>query len=126
MIQPGDQIPFFEVRTTDGLRVAYRDLWQRSNVALVLIPSREGAFEAYVSSLTRRMVELTAHDTAVVITSDPIDGVPSPAVIIGDRWGEIHHVVEGVDAAQMPTPDALIEWLRYVQSQCPECQGETR
>jgi hypothetical protein len=26
----------------------------------------------------------------------------------------------------LPDADALMEWLRYVQMQCPECQGESR
>ena len=33
---------------------------------------------------------------------------------------------EPPSAAGLPGPDELIEWLRYVQMQCPECQGEAR
>lgn len=76
--------------------------------------------------LNARMSEPTAHDTAVVFTSAAIGGVPSPGVLIADRWGEIYYVAPTVDDPEMPEPDALIEWLRFVQYQCPECQGEAR
>jgi hypothetical protein len=126
MLQAKDQVPFFEITTTDGRNLRYRDLWQQKNLLLVVMPDRSSASVAYLSRLNARMSELTVHDTVVAITSALIDGVPSPGVLIADRWGEIYYVAPTVDAPQMPEPDALIEWLRFVQYQCPECQGEAR
>lgn len=80
----------------------------------------------YLSRLNAQISELEAHDTVVALTSAVIEGVPSPGVLIADRWGEVYYVAPTVNDPQMPEPDALIEWLRFVQYQCPECEGEAR
>lgn len=126
MLQPGGRVPFFDVTTLDDRRVTYRALWQRQTLLLVRVPDRSPESMGYVSRLAARMADLAAHDTAVVITSDAIDGVPGAGAVVADRWGEIHYAALGADAAGMSEPDALIEWLRYVQYQCPECEGEAR
>ena len=82
--------------------------------------------EAYVALLAARAGVLQEGDARLVITADPIPGMPAPGVLVADQWGEIY-LVEGADrAAQLPPPDDLADWLRYVQMQCPECQGEIR
>lgn len=125
-IQRGEQVPFFEITTFDGQRVEYRSLWQRRNLLLVRLPARDEDAAACVADLKRRMAELMAHDTAVLVTSDPVEGMPSPGVLVADRWGDIYHVGRFADDSPCVDADALIEWLRYVQTQCPECQGEAR
>jgi hypothetical protein len=52
--------------------------------------------------------------------------VPSPGVVVADRWGEVYYVQEADRAAALPPPAELIDWLRFVRDECPECQGETR
>ncbi len=41
-------------------------------------------------------------------------------LFIADRWGEIYHAARLGDAA-LPSPAAIIEWLKYLTTQCPEC-----
>jgi hypothetical protein len=119
------ELPHFTVTSDAGETVAYSDLWQRRNLLLIVVDrSREA--EAYVARLRSRMPELTAHETACVITRDSIEGVGCLAAVVADRWGEVHYAAEPPSAAGLPGPDELIEWLRYVQMQCPECQGESR
>ena len=72
------------------------------------------------------MGQLTAHDTECVITREQVEGVPCPGVITADRWGEICFVAEAGTIAALPPVAELVEWLHYVQIQCPECQGEAR
>jgi peroxiredoxin len=46
-------------------------------------------------------------------------------MIIADQWGEVFHVEPGgTDRHDTPAPSEVVEWLRYVAIQCPECQGE--
>ena len=45
----------------------------------------------FVSQLTAQLSDLTADDSACVITRDSVSGVPCPASWSADRWGEIHH-----------------------------------
>lgn len=125
----GGQVPHFTVRSWQGTPVAYARLWQRQHLLLVALGDARGDdadADAYVAALEARMADLTANETACVITRDPIPGLAAPGVLVADRWGEIQYVTAGKAIADLPGPDALVEWLRYVQVQCPECQGETR
>ena len=139
MLGAGEQVPFFEVTDSRGGRVAYRDVWQRKNLLVVVGPHHEPGFRrTVVDGLEARMTELTSRDTAVVMTADAIEGLPNPGVLVADQWGEIFHVapielggadVDSADAthaAHAADAETLIEWLRYIQMQCPECQGEAR
>ena len=127
MLQTGDLLPHFTVTTFSGESFDYSDVWQRKNLALVLLPPAElAASTKYVDQLTARMSELTGDDSACVITRDSVSGVPSPGVVVADRWGEIRYVAEEDTVDDLPGPDDLIEWLRYVQHQCPECEGEAK
>jgi hypothetical protein len=70
--------------------------------------------------------ELTQDDSVFVITPDHVDGLPSPGVVVADRWGEIQYVTDASGVDDLPSPQEIIEWLQHVQSQCPECQGEAK
>ena len=60
------------------------------------------------------------------MTQDGVPGIPSPGVIVADRWGEVAYVVATSAVADLPPPQELIDWLAYVQTQCPECEGEVK
>lgn len=127
MLQPHDQVPQFTVATRDGAVVAYETLWQRKNLLLVLLPETEPEAAAeYAARLDAQLSELTANDTACIVTRDRVPAVPAPGVLVADRWGEIYFVARGERVADLPPVDDLLEWLRYVQHECPECQGEAR
>ena len=127
MLQTGDLVPHFTVTTSSGENFDYSDIWQRKNLVLVLLPHAESPSSTkFVNQLTAQMSDLTGDDGACVITRDRVSGVPSPGIVVADRWGEIHHLAGGKTVDDLPRPDDLIEWLRYVQHQCPECEGEAR
>ena len=127
MLERGDRVPHFDVTTLDGGRARYNEVWQRKNLLLVSISDAEASESSgYVARLSAGRPALTAHDTALVVTTDHVDGVPRPGIVIADRWGEIHFVAHAPAAAGLPDPDELTGWLRYVQQQCPECEGEAR
>ncbi|HEX5474510.1 MAG TPA: hypothetical protein VFX12_07620 [Vicinamibacterales bacterium] len=124
-MQPGAQVPHFEATTVEGRRISYRQLWQRRNLVLIVVADAAAA-APYLDSLRASEADLTAHDTALVVTAGPVGDLRPNAVLIADRWGEIHHVADGLPLDRLPDPASLVEWLRFVQVQCPECQGETR
>ncbi len=126
MLKAGDQVPDFTVTTVDRRLIEYASLWQRKNLLLVSIPSDDSTSAAYIANLDSRRAELTAHDTECVVTADSIRDVPRPGIVIADRWGEVHFVTSRTTARALPPAAELVEWLRFVQVQCPECQGETR
>lgn len=121
----GDDLPHFSVTTTDGCRAGYEDWWQQKNVLLVTVPA-DGSAGSYASNLLQKRDLLTAHDTACIVTADPIGGLPPVSVVIADRWGEVQFSVTGQPVSALPAVAELLEWLEHVQHQCPECQGEAR
>jgi hypothetical protein len=127
MLEPGQRVPDFSVSSLDGTAVHYGDLWQRRNLLLVTLPPDASPESGgYAARLSARVAELTSNETACVITRNPVPGAEPPSVVVADRWGEIHFAAHAAGVADLPGPDELLDWLRYVQMQCPECQGETR
>ena len=124
-MQPGQQVPDFAVTTIHGTTANYANIWQRKNLVLVALPHEPTAVDdAYVARLAERRAELTSYGTACIVTRDAMAGLPRRAVLIADRWGEIFFVLGGDDG--LPSVDEVLECLRFVQVQCPECQGETK
>jgi hypothetical protein len=126
-LQRGDLVRQFAVTTLDGARFDYSDIWQRRNLLLIaLAPTTSCVDSLYVSELTRRLEDLTALETKCVITSESVLDLPPAAVIIADRWSEIYFIRAGVGVADLPSVAEMMEWLRSIQHECPECQGEAR
>ena len=50
--------------------------------------------------------------------------VQIPAIVIADQWGEIHQVEEAGADHHFPATQEVVDWVRYLAIQCPECQGE--
>ena len=126
-LRRGDQVPNFEVTTLDGATVGYRTLWQHRNLVLIALPAAdvEGSAE-YVASVTGRTQAFAGHNATCIVTRDSIRGLVPPAVIVADRWGEIVYAAATAEVRDLPSADAILEWLEYVQHRCPECEGESR
>lgn len=119
-------VPHFTVRDLDGRTVAYTDIWQRRNLLLLSLPAGDTAAQALVESVRQRSSELDGLAAALVLTADAVAGLTPSAAVVADRWGEVHFAVEGRQSSELPSADELLDWLRFVQVQCPECQGEAR
>jgi peroxiredoxin len=50
-------------------------------------------------------------------------GPGAAAVLVADEWGEIHFAAETGLAHELPSPGELVEWVRFIAIQCPECEG---
>lgn len=126
MLRRGDLVPHFDVTTLEGEAVTYSTIWQRRNLVLVTLPATDpdGTFRNYADQIRAHFTAET--DTACVITREPAIGIPQPAVVVADRWGEIIYMATGAQAAEFPRPCELVEWVSYVRHQCPECEGEAR
>ena len=126
MLQRGGRVPHFDVRTIDGARVRYRDVWQARNLLLLSLAAPAGEFADYLAGVQARLADISDQQTTFVATTEEVAGVPRPGVLIADRWGEIYSVVPAEHPSDLPPVDDLLEWLRYIQHACPECEGETR
>jgi hypothetical protein len=126
-LQRGDPVPHFRVATMDGRTVEYSTIWQRRNLVLVaLTESHAASSRTYVSQLEAGLSAFQSHATECVITRDVVAGTAPPAVLVADRWGEIVHVVKGANAADLPPLPEILEWVAYLQTRCPECEGEAK
>ena len=119
------ELVHFHVTNDAGETVDYGELWQRMNLLLVVVDDSPAA-AGYIAALRSGFTELTAYDTACVITRDAVEGLGRPCALIADRWGEVHFAITPTAVEDLPRPAELIEWLRHVQMQCPECHGEAK
>jgi hypothetical protein len=123
----GDPVPHFEVKTVQGEPFSYASIWQRRNLVLVALPAAEPKMPgSYIAQLMARTAEFTALDAECVITRDRVPGIPSPGIVVADRWGEIAHVATASRLDDLTSPDELLDWLDYLDKRCPECEGEAR
>jgi hypothetical protein len=127
MLHRGDLVPHFNVTTLQGRAFDYSTIWQRRNLVLITLPASDAESSTkYLLDLAAEMPACGEYETECVITKDSVPGIASPGVVVADRWGEIVHVAIGSDVADLPPPSELFEWVTYLRSQCPECQGETK
>jgi hypothetical protein len=125
-LQRGDPVPHFRVDTIDGRTVEYSTIWQRRNLVLVALTESDSAPSTmYLSQLEAGFSAFQSQETECVITRDLVAGAAPPAVLIADRWGEIVYVANGSNVADLPRLPDILEWVAYLQTRCPECEGET-
>lgn len=122
-LQPGHSVPHIQVRTVTGDVFSYATIWQRKNFVLAVVGGSP-ADESYAAALNARASEFRDHESECVVTRDEVPGLEAPAVLIADKWAEIVHITDAADAASLPDPDDLLEWVDYVRRRCPECEGE--
>ena len=126
MLRRGDAVPHFDIATIDGRRVRYGDIWQRRELVLVAVDRRDSDWQPYVRSIGERFADRDGTGAALVVTADQVPGIQPPAVVVADRWGEVHFAAHSPHAAELPGADELRDWLEHVQQKCPECEGEAR
>lgn len=125
MLNKGDHVPRFAITTVDDVRVDYADLWQKKNLALVCLSEDDSPdAQSYIQELRDALPALTARDAVVVVTTTPIEGMPLPGCAVADRWGEMQWITSADHVAGLPSAREIAAWLRFVEIQCPECEGE--
>jgi hypothetical protein len=116
-------VPHFDLRSVDGRRLHYDEVWQRRNLVLVVFTANECETAAqYASRLQARAEEFRQEEATVVVTVDVVPTLSAPTVVVADRWGEIlFHDSPSDPMWRMPDVDELLSWVHFAQIQCPEC-----
>jgi len=127
----GDRLPSIRVRRTDGTMFDDAEIWQRRNLLLARLPADDGSAAdedavCWLRAFEHARPDLEAYEAAVVVTRDDVAGLAAPGVVVADRWGEVRFVARAARTAELPDVATLVEWLRFVDHACPECEGEAR
>ena len=136
----GKLLPNFALTASDGRRVQFTDFKNQRNVVLVFGPDvlldeiarlhdRFLREEAQVVAVLRAGVEQAAqrrreHGWPFLVLADPDGAVhrrlgaeDGAAAYVTDRFGEVFWAARG----ELPAAAALLDWLEFVNRQCPEC-----
>jgi hypothetical protein len=124
-LEPGAQVPHFEVKKINGGVFRYSTIWQRQHLVLISISEGKSA-NNYVADLLARQSAFDALRSVFVVTTDRIAGLRTPGALVVDRWGEVIHVVSPPLTDDLPTASELLDWLDYLERRCPECEGEAK
>ena len=149
--RPGQRLPSLTLPAVpDGRPVALRDPARGAPVVAILRPDGDAAALLERLARAAERLELWAGRPLTIVASSleeatalvgRVEGVPFPvladvdgaalrrmnvprgrtALIIADRWGVVYHSVEAETAADLPEEDEVVEWVRYLATQCPEC-----
>lgn len=124
-LNSGDQVPHIEITDLSGSIFRYSSIWQHSNLLLITVPQTDGHAN-YVADLSRRDSDFRDRHAVCVVTRNAVLGMPTPGVLVADRWGEIIHIAAAGRVDDLPPPLELLKWLDYIEQRCPECEGEAR
>ena len=150
----GQQLPDFTLTRADGQGSIQVRPPGRKGIILVLLhgPACDVCRD-YVQSLGHLAAEIEEWDGRIVLVSGAADdsdssalfeapsafhqarddarrvvdrtGVTPPAVLVADQWGELFAVEgAGEDHTFLIQPEEVVEWLRFLATSCPECEGE--
>jgi len=121
----GDALPHFVVTTTSGERVEYKTIWQHRMAVLLVLPREPGRLGAYADDLLRSCAE-AAPEAACIATRDIVPGLPAPALVVTDQWGEIDTLISLDERNGLPSIADVIGTVEHLRARCPECEGEAR
>lgn len=85
----------------------------RTEEAEIVLMLRNGSGEPVPAALTWPFPALVMKDRTDL---QP----PAPTIYVADRFGEIFATYPLTAAASLPTADDLLEWLHFIELQCPE------
>ncbi len=146
----GQHLHAFTLPDSTGHLVQLWQYLQRSNVLLFFHHGVNcPACEAFLQELAAQRDAYRQEETAVValgpdeqasnrqqaarlgcpfpFLSDPAgrviaqQGLTPPSLIIADRWGEIWAAWLGGTTHQFPSEQDILQWLSFIEAQCPEC-----
>jgi hypothetical protein len=85
MLQRGDQVPHFEVRTSGGELFRYASIWQHKNLLLVALPGDAPAGARDTLEQATPGDAFQQRESVCVVTRDGVPGLHAPAALVADR-----------------------------------------
>ena len=123
-MKSGDRLPDVQVPSVDGDIVRLRTHSRLATVLLALHPECS-ACNAYREDIAAHGRQLSEWDGRVVAVGPlPDIGIEAPSVLIADQWGELAVVENAGEQHAFIDVQEVIDWLRFLATKCPECEGE--
>ena len=97
---------------------AQADAYRREETVVLAIGPDQPAETQHVASHLALPFPLLSDPAAQILDQYEL-GLPS--LIIADRWGEIWAAWSGGQEHRMPSDQDILEWLAFIEAQCPEC-----
>lgn len=87
--------------------------------AVVIVAPGNGAAAEYRDRLAEAEPRFAAWDGRVRWLHP--DGEDDHRLIVADRYGQVYAVHDAARVDELPGPDDLEEWFRFLATACPEC-----
>jgi hypothetical protein len=114
-----EELPEIWGTTSDGRRIYASDLHGRKNIVLIFSGGQSHApVRELVRALSVRYGEIQDEEAEIIVVEE--DALDRAAICIADRYGEVYFSEFCSDTA-CTSADNVLEWLRFIESQCPEC-----
>lgn len=81
----------------------------------VVVPGRMGNAASFA--------ETTTDALEVLVDPEKVLASGGAAVVITDQWGEVYFAAEAGEGHELPDREEIVEWVRFLAIQCPECEG---
>ena len=101
------------------LSAIYPEVLKDDARAIAVIDASQQETQRLAASLALPFTLLADHAGA---TTERILGAGNHAgLCVADRYGVIYFVEAASDVAALPPASTVVEWLEYIEIQCPEC-----
>jgi hypothetical protein len=114
-----DELPEIWGTTFDGQRIHASDLRGRKNIVVIFLGQLSNEpVEQLLRALSLRHGEMQDEDAELIVVEQ--SRLQNAAICIADRYGEVYFSEFCSDTA-CTSADNVMEWLRFIEIQCPEC-----
>jgi peroxiredoxin len=148
-IKDGGMVPLFYLPAVGGGQSGPASLRSKYNMVLVFVESG-AAGEAYLAALAAAYPDIQANQAKAlavvarsledatelsarlklhyILLADEVGATTSrvlgdgnhAALCVADRYGQAYHVAMAPTTAALPSIQAALDWLDFIQIQCPE------
>ncbi len=106
------------------ISMRYSELAEEDAKAVAIVQDTREAASQLAQALHLPFSVLVDHDGRVHREFGAADseGRPAPALYVTDRYGEVFGAFRTAAGQPLPAFDEVLNWLEFVNSQCPECE----
>ena len=101
-----------------SLAGVYRDILYAEARVIAVVPLPLNSASALSSRLKLPFALLA--DESMETTRRMLGGEHASALCVADRFGQVHFLAPAHTAADLPPVKAALDWLDFIQVQCPE------